>query len=166
MPGIAEASPPTGSVSLPFDASAVGRAIATRWSKMTQRLGSNAIAVGGAGTRNGAGLVLGNPHFPWHGTERFYQMQLTIPGSVNVTGAALYGVPAINIGHTATMAWSHTVSTAFRFTPYQLTLAPGDPTAYVFDNKTIPMDPRHVTVWARQKNGSIAKVTKTTNNCT
>ena len=27
-----------------------------------------------------AGLLLGNPHFPWHGPERFYQAHLTIPG--------------------------------------------------------------------------------------
>ena len=43
-------------------------------------------------TENGGGMVLGNPHFPWDGSERFYQSQLTIPGKVNVTGASLFGV--------------------------------------------------------------------------
>src|SRR5438309_4425667 len=88
-------------------------------------------------------------------------MQLTIPGQLNVTGVGLYGVPAINIGHTGTVAWSHTVSTAFRFTPYQLTLTPGDPTSYVVDGKNVAMQPRKVTVEARQKNGSLQKVTRT-----
>ena len=46
-------------------------------------------------------------------------------------------MPLILIGHTFTMAWSHTVSTAFRFTPIQLTLVPGDPTAYLFDGKVV-----------------------------
>src|SRR5437764_10904665 len=88
-------------------------------------------------------------------------MQLTIPGQVDVTGAALYGVPAINIGHTATVAWSHTVSTAFRFTPYQLTLVPGDPTSYFQDGQPVAMDPRTVSVMAKQPDGSLAKVTRT-----
>ncbi len=56
-------------------------------------MGSNAVAIGSAGTRDHRGLLLGNPHFPWIGTERFFQAQLTIPGKINVTGASLYGVP-------------------------------------------------------------------------
>ena len=33
-------------------------------------------------------MVLGNPHFPWDGAERFYQAHLTIPGQVDVAGGA------------------------------------------------------------------------------
>ena len=63
-------------------------------------------------------MVLGNPHFPWDGSERFFESQLTIPGKVNVSGASLFGVPVDQlIGHTDNLAWSHTVSTAYRFTP-------------------------------------------------
>ncbi len=110
-------------------------------------LGSNAVAVGSAGTRDRAhGLLLGNPHFPWEGTERFYQAQLTIPGQLDVEGASLFGVPVILIGHTRTMAWSHTVSTAYRFTPYQLTLVPGTPTTYLQDGTPIPMTSRPVSI--------------------
>ena len=32
-------------------------------------------------------MLLGNPHFPWQGSERFYQAQLTIPGKLDVSGA-------------------------------------------------------------------------------
>ena len=39
-----------------------------------------------AATGNGGGLLLGNPHFPWDGPERFYQAQLTIPGKVERRG--------------------------------------------------------------------------------
>ena len=161
IPGIAEASPPPpGGTTAAFDPQSAARAIAANWSKVRARLGSNAVAVGSAGTNNKAGLLLGNPHFPWHGPERFYQMQLTIPGQVNVTGVGLYGVPAINIGHTATVAWSHTVSTAFRFTPYQLTLVPGDPTSYLLDGQPVAMDPRPVSVQALQPDGSLQTVTR------
>ena len=73
-----------------------------------------------------------------------------------MTGAALFGVPLVLIGHTMTMAWSHTVSTAFRFTPYQLTLVPGEPTEYVYDGKTLKMQPRTVRVTERKNVLSLA----------
>jgi acyl-homoserine-lactone acylase len=43
-------------------------------------LGSNAWAFGKDTTANGSGLLLGNPHFPWAGVNRFWQVHLTIPG--------------------------------------------------------------------------------------
>ena len=110
-------------------------------------MGSNAVAIGTAGSADHThGVLLGNPHFPWVDTERFYQAQLTIPGKLDVTGASLFGVPLVLIGHTANFAWSHTVSTAFRFTPYQLTLVPGDPTSYLFDGTPTKMQQRTVSV--------------------
>ena len=124
-------------------------------------LGSNAVAIGSQGTRNHLGLLLGNPHFPWIGTERFYQAQLTIPGKINVTGASLYGVPAVLIGHNADVAWSHTVSTAFRFTPYQLKIVKGHPTEYLQNGHPVKMVARKVTVMARQSNGKLVPVTRT-----
>ena len=56
------------------------------------------MALGKESTAGGHGLLLGNPHFPWDGPERFYQAQLTLPGKVNVSGASLFGVPLILIG--------------------------------------------------------------------
>ena len=52
-----------------------------------------------------------------------------------MAGASLFGVPLVLIGHTRTLAWSHTVSTARRFTPYEERLVPGDPTAYMYDGQ-------------------------------
>ena len=43
-------------------------------------LGSNAYGVGSAGTRGGRSVLLGNPHFPWQGSERWYELHLTVPG--------------------------------------------------------------------------------------
>ena len=42
---------------------------------------------------------------------------------------------SILIGHTRDLAWSHTVSTAFRFTPFELKLVPGSPTTYLVDGQ-------------------------------
>ena len=69
-------------------------------------------------------MLLGNPHFPWRGRYRFTQFQLTIPGHYDVAGAGLIGSPVVNIGWNKNVAWSHTVSTAYRFTPYEYKLVP------------------------------------------
>src|SRR6516164_5350486 len=124
IPGIAEAAPPTAAQATHQAAASPARterALAAAWRAHTSTAGSNAVAIGSAGTRDHLGLLLANPHQPWFGTARFYQAQLTIPGKINVTGASLYGIPLILNGHNENVAWSHTSSTAWRFTPFQLT---------------------------------------------
>jgi acyl-homoserine-lactone acylase len=112
-------------------------------------LGSNAFGVGRDGANGERALVLGNPHFPWQGSERWYELHLTIPGKLDVIGAALQGVPAVNIGFNRGVAWSHTVSTARRFTPYELDLRRGRPTEYVVDGRNVKMRKRTVRVRVR-----------------
>ncbi len=125
-------------------------------------LGSNAIAVGSAGTRDHQhGMLLGNPHYPWQGADRFFEVQLTIPRTMSVEGATLIGVPLVVIGFTATMAWSLTVSTAWTVTPYQLTLVRGHPTQYVYNGKPVAMTSRAVTVEEASGGGTIRKVRHT-----
>ena len=109
-------------------------------------LGSNAYGLGGQATASGRGMVLGNPHFPWQGSQRFYQSHLTIPGKADVAGASLFGVPIVLIGHTKDFAWSHTVSTARRFTPFELKLIPGSPTSYLYDGQIRQMKADRVSV--------------------
>jgi acyl-homoserine-lactone acylase len=156
--GIAAAAPPT-----PRQDSAARQAPvpdAATLQELGERLrpdiGSNAYGLGSAATSTGRGMVLGNPHFPWEGSERFFQAQLTIPGKIDVSGASLFGVPLINIGHTRHLAWSHTVSTAYRFTPYQETLVPGSPTTYLVDGQPREMEHRRVTVKVRDGDGSLS----------
>lgn len=127
----------------------------------TGGLGSNAIALGRDTTANGRGLLLGNPHFPWAGGRRFYQSHLRIPGELDVSGASLLGVPIVNIGHNRDVAWSHTVSTAYRFTPYELTLVPGAPTRYRYAGGTEDMSSHTVSVSVRQPDGSLGTQTHT-----
>ncbi len=125
-------------------------------------LGSNAIAVGSAGTRDHKhGMLLGNPHYPWQGADRFFEVQFTIPGKMNVEGATLVGLPLVVIGFTATMAWSLTVSTSWPFTPYQLTLVRGHPTQYVYNGKPVAMTSRAVTVEEASAGGAIRKLRHT-----
>src|SRR3546814_2251540 len=61
--------------------------------RVSYGVGSNAVALGKDATTDGRGLLLGNPHYPWQGILRFYQFHLTIPGKLDVMGAALPGLP-------------------------------------------------------------------------
>lgn len=124
-------------------------------------IGSNAIALGGEATDTGRGMLLGNPHFPWQGAERLYQAHLTVPGKLDVTGASLFGVPIILIGYNKDMAWTHTVSSAWRFTPYQLKLVPGNPTSYLVDGQPEAMTPWELSVAVKQADGSISTAQRT-----
>ena len=123
--------------------------------------GSNAYGLGSQATASGHGMVLGNPHFPWQGSQRFYQSHLTIPGKADVAGASLFGVPIVLIGHTRTFAWSHTVSTARRFTPFELKLVPGSPTSYLYDGQVKQMDADRVTVQVPGPSGRLEPRSRT-----
>ena len=157
--GIGAAQPPTPSAPIPaIDGAATADALSREFHKL--EIGSNAVALGKDATDTGRGLLLGNPHFPWLGSERFFQAHLTIPGKLDVAGGSLLGVPLVLIGHTAHQAWSHTVSTAYRFTPFQETLVPGSPTTYLYDGVPTPMKARTVTVDVTV-DGAVEKRTRT-----
>lgn len=76
---------------------------------------------------SGRGMLLGNPHYPWRGPSRFHLIHTTIPGEVDVMGTSLLNTNRVAIGFNQDIAWTHTVSTAMRFTLYQLTLNPEKP---------------------------------------
>ncbi|MFW6867475.1 penicillin acylase family protein [Nocardioides sp. CPCC 206347] len=120
--------------------------------------GSNATAIGGDASSTGRGMLLGNPHFPWVGRYKFTQQHLTIPGQYDVAGGSLIGSPVINIGWNKDVAWSHTVSTAFRFTPYEFfTVGPG-PLYLSAQGLLKKAERRYVDVEVRQPNGSVTTV--------
>lgn len=106
--------------------------------------GSNAYGLGSDVTENGRGMLYGNPHEPWNGVQRFYEMHLTLPGELDVMGVAQQGQPFPNIGFNKDIAWSHTVSTAKRFTLYQLQLVPGDPLKYRYENDEGTIEQRDI----------------------
>lgn len=144
--GIANAQPPgMAPASAESDAPAPD-ASAFKALNETAAIGSNAVSLGSQSTSTGKGMLYGNPHFPWSGSERFFQSQLTIPGKINVSGGSLLGSPVVQIGHTRGVAWSHTVSTARRFNFFRETLVPGSPTKYMVDGKQVNMKQTKVTV--------------------
>ncbi len=109
-------------------------------------MGSNGWAFGGDATANGRGLVIGNPHFPWKGPNRFWQMHVRGPDGYDVMGVGLAGTPLPTLGFNKDMAWTHTVTQAKHFTLYQLSLDPADPTRYMVDGNSLAMTPQTITV--------------------
>jgi acyl-homoserine-lactone acylase len=129
--------------------------------KLRPDIGSNAVGLGSEATSTGKGMLYGNPHFPWSGSERFFQAQMTIPGKINVSGGSLLGAPVVLIGHTQNLAWSHTVSTARRFAAFREELVPGEPTKYLVDGQPRDMKATQVTVEVKQPDDSIEPETRT-----
>ena len=116
--------------------------------------GSNGWAFGRNATPDGGGMLLGNPHFPWTGTNRFWQVHLTIPGTLDVMGVG-GGSPLVTIGFNRDVAWTHTVSTGKRFTLYELKLDPADPTVYLVDGQRKQMTAKTVTLPAEATPGAV-----------
>nr|WP_279309891.1 acylase [Pseudomonas koreensis] len=154
---LAGATPPQATAQIESDARAYQLAD-TRQQRFALDRGSNAVAVGSERSFNGRGMLLANPHFPWVGGMRFYQMHLTIPGKLDVMGAALPGLPMINIGFNQHLAWTHTVDSSKHFTLYRLQLDPKDPTRYLLDGQSLPMSKQTVTVQVKQADGQVVPV--------
>jgi acyl-homoserine-lactone acylase len=127
------------------------------------KLGSNGLALGKELTDSGRGMLLGNPHYPWTSTDRFYQAHLTVPGRYDAMGVILGGIPLVVIGFNHDLAWTHTVTTAVHFTTFRLKLDPSDPahTSYLMDGKPEKMNSRTVTVESLQPDGSYRSRSKT-----
>jgi acyl-homoserine-lactone acylase len=133
----------------PLEAAAAMREIGV----LDSPYGSNAWAFGKDTTANGRGMLLGNPHFPWVGPNRFWQMHVTIPGQMDAMGVAIGMYPVVQLGFNKDVAWTHTVSTGKRFTLHELTLAPNDATSYVIDGKTEKMTSKKISITTRGADG-------------
>jgi acyl-homoserine-lactone acylase len=139
----------TSSDSTPALGAAVRAAFDASASSSNGTGGSNGIAIGSQDTAAGDGMVLANPHVPWEGPDRFWMAQLTVPGQYDVEGGALIDLPLVLIGFNRDLAWTHTQSTDWRFTLYQLKLVPGDPTSYLVDGHAHKMAKQTVVVYTR-----------------
>lgn len=128
---------------------------------LTTADGSNALAFGRALTENGRGMLLGNPHYPWHGPSRFHLAHMTIPGEIDVMGAGLITSPLVNIGFNRDVAWTHTVSSALRFTLFRLDLDPDSPMRYRSDGRFRDITEKTIRLDVRQVDGSYTRELRT-----
>jgi len=121
---------------------------------------SNAWALGRDKTKDGTGMLLANPHYPWQGPNRLWESHLTIPGVMNVYGTSLAGSSRTAIGFTPYVAWTHTVCTSQHHTYYRLQLKPGSPTTYMYDGGEREMMSRTVSIEVLVSDGSLKTVTR------
>ncbi|RJG09507.1 hypothetical protein D3872_22420 [Massilia cavernae] len=141
-----------------------GAFLQERLAKLTrEQLGSNALAIGKDLSVNRRGILLGNPHYPWTSTDRFYQAHLTIPGHYDAMGVILGGIPVIVIGFNKDIAWTHTVTTAVHFTTFRLAIDARDQsgTTYLSDGVPTRMTAKTVSVDSLQPDGSTRTRSKT-----
>ncbi len=125
-------------------------------------IGSNAYAIGEQASQSSAGLLLGNPHFPWQGQLRFFMSHLTLGDEYDMMGASLHGIPAVLIGFNENLAWSHTVSTGNpRLTLYELELNPDNPLEYLYGDEVREFDTRTVSAERKLADGSLETVEHT-----
>ena len=117
--GIGSAQPPTGAGDAPLDPDALAQALEEAGLGVPLgAIGSNASGSAREATEQRQRHGARQPALPLAG------LGALLPGAAHdprarstSSGASLFGVPLILIGHTDNLAWSHTVSTAYRFTP-------------------------------------------------
>ena len=124
-------------------------------------IASNGWAIGSERSTSGGGMLVANPHFPWEGELRFWEVHLTVPGVADAYGVQLSGVPGIGIGFTSEFGWTHTVSAGNRLTAYSLDLVPGDPTSYVYGDETRQMTSKDLEIEVLGDDGDLETVTHT-----
>lgn len=122
---------------------------------------SNGWAVGKDKSATGKGMLIANPHFPWSGELRLWEAQLTVPGKLDVAGAALYGVPGILIGHNQHVAYTATVSASRKMTAYKLTLVAGNPMQYLDNGVPKPITSRQESIEVLGTDGKLTTQTRT-----
>jgi acyl-homoserine-lactone acylase len=107
-------------------------------------LGSNMWALAPERSASGAAMLMGNPHQPW--SDVFYEAHLTVPGELNVYGAAFVGGVAPVLAFNDRLGWSHTVNDPDLEDIYELRLDPERADSYLFDGESIPFEPYEVAV--------------------
>ncbi|NOT60734.1 MAG: acylase, partial [Acidobacteria bacterium] len=121
-------------------------------------MASNGWAIGAERSASGRGMLVANPHYPWVGSNRFWEKHLVIPGKLDIYGVGLLGSPTVAIGFNKNVAWTHTVSAGKRFTLYSLDLAPGNPTRYLYDGKEREMTSKVISIAVKQTDGTLKQV--------
>ena len=124
-------------------------------------LASNAWAIGSQRSTGGGGMLLANPHFPWEGELRFWEVHLTIEDEIDIYGAQLSGLPGIGIGFNENFGWTHTVSAGNRFTAYSLDLVEGTPTSYRYGDEVRDMTPTTHSIVVTEPDGTTETVEHT-----
>lgn len=127
------------------------------WSLPPKEGASNMWAIGPAISQSGHAMLLANPHLEWESeTPPLQEVQITVPGVINISGAAFVGVPVVTIGFNDTLGWSHTVNRFSADDVYELTLDSSG-TKYSYDGRWLPLESRPFTIQVRKDASTVAE---------
>ncbi len=98
-------------------------------------VGSSAWAVAGTRTRSGAPMLAADPHVSVGVPSPWYQVHLTGPDGLDVTGASFPGIPGIMIGQNRDLAWGLTNAAIDVQDVYVERLDPSQPGHYAFNEQ-------------------------------
>lgn len=105
--------------------------------------GSNNWAVAPRRTRAGAALLAGDPHLELRLPSIWYEVQLSVPGHVDVYGVTIPGLPAVLIGFNRDVAWTFTNTEADLMDRWRETVDdPVRPARYRLDGAWMPIEVR------------------------
>src|SRR5688572_16064441 len=119
--------------------------------------GSNMWALGKGRSASGKGILLANPHLSWRGSQLFYESHITVPGKINISGASLIGTPGVALGFNESLGWSHTVNAHDSDDIYELTLDPKDNIRYLYDDDSLPMTKREISIQVKTGAGLVPR---------
>jgi len=102
-------------------------------------IGSNAFALSGAHTSNGAGLLANDMHLSLAVPNIWYRASLEYPGH-QVTGVTLPGTPVMVVGSNGHVAWGFTVANADTGDLVMLERVPGSHALYRAPGQDAPLE--------------------------
>jgi acyl-homoserine-lactone acylase len=115
--------------------------------------GSNAYAIAPSRSAHRTALLEANPHLPWGDLFTFFEAHLQSPG-FNAYGAAVVGLPVLNIAFNDHLGWTHTVNTIDACDQYELKVQ-GD--GYLLDSAILPFEKRTEELKIRSADGTLKK---------
>ncbi|RLE94160.1 MAG: hypothetical protein DRN04_04475 [Thermoprotei archaeon] len=113
---------------------------------------SNECALAPWKTAVNATMLLGDPHLPWYGMNRWYEAHL-IGDKLNVYGATFYGVPFIIIGFNDKIAWTFTRNSVDLADIFIEKLNPSDPRKYLIGNKWLELKEKIIEIRVKTSSG-------------
>jgi acyl-homoserine-lactone acylase len=117
--------------------------------------GSNSYAIAPSRSALKTAMLMANPHLPWSDLFTFFEAHLQYPG-FNAYGAAIIGLPVLNIAFNEHLGWTHTVNPIDACDRYELQVQ-GD--GYLLDSVILPFEKRSEKLKIRQADGTLKEQT-------
>ena len=121
--------------------------------------GSNAFALGGARTASGKPILLGNPHLSW--SSLYWEAHVRVPGHIDFYGSTLAGIPVLRAGFNDRLGFVTTNNAPDLEDVLALQVDSSRPDSYVFDEKSLPLTRRDLSIQVRNDDGTVRPVTRT-----